>query len=294
MQRERVADDIYVFTSELYAQVTAGAVITPDGAILIDTLVFPEEARAIRNFLENRLNCPVRYVINTHYHADHTYGTCFFPEAQVVAHARCYELLNTRGREGLHVAQQSTGELRDIEIVLPQLVFETGVMAVHLGNKTVEMWHSPGHSPDSIVCLVKEDRVLFAADTLMPLPYFVDGSFDEFVNSLHALRNGGYENVVQGHGEVVLRGEVEEVIQDDLSYLMTIRRRIEHILDKKRPVEALDEITLEECGKSRIPLNGLVQELHQANLRALYDELLPQRWGEHSPKPPAPRRTQGI
>jgi cyclase len=294
MQRERVADDIYVFTSELYAQVTAGAVITPDGAILIDTLVFPEEARAIRHFLENRLSCPVRYVINTHYHADHTYGTCFFPEAQVVAHARCYELLNTRGREGLHVAQQSTGELRDIEIVLPQLVFETGAMTVHLGNKTVEMWHSPGHSPDSIVCLVKEDRVLFAADTLMPLPYFVDGSFDEFVDSLHALRNSGYENVVQGHGEVVLRGEVEEVIQDDLSYLMTIRRRIEHILDRKRPVEALDEITLEECGKSRIPLNGLVQELHAANLRALYDELLTQQLGEHSPKLPATRRGQRI
>ena len=90
MQRERVADDIYVFTSELYAQVTAGAVITSDGAILIDTLVFPEEARAIRHFLENRLGCPVRYVINTHYHADHTYGTCFFPEAQVAAHALCY------------------------------------------------------------------------------------------------------------------------------------------------------------------------------------------------------------
>ncbi len=281
MQRERVADDIYVFTSELYAQVTAGAVITPEGAILIDTLVFPEEARAIKNFLENRLTCPVRYVINTHYHADHTYGTCYFPEAQVVAHARCYDLLDTRGRDGLHAAQQSTGELRDLEIVLPHLVFDTGIMSVHLGNKTVEMWHSPGHSPDSIVCLVKEDRVLFAADTLMPLPYFVDGNYDDFIASLNALRNGGYENVVQGHGEVVLRGEVEEVIQDNLSYLVAIRRRVEHIVARHLPVEALDDVLLEECGKSRIPLNGLVQELHMANLHALYDEFMSQ----HSTRP---------
>jgi glyoxylase-like metal-dependent hydrolase (beta-lactamase superfamily II) len=277
MQRERVADDIYVFTSELYAQVTAGAVITADGAILIDTLVFPEETRAIRNFLEVRLNCPVRYLINTHYHADHTYGSCFFPEAQVVAHARCYDLLDTRGREGLLVAQQSTSELREIKIRLPELVFETGVMAIHLGNKTVEMWHSPGHSPDSLVCLVKEDRVLFAADTLMPLPYFVDGSYHEFVASLNALRNGGYENVVQGHGEVVLRGEIEEVIQDNMAYLTLIRRRVEHIVDKKLPPAALDTISLEECGKSRIPLNGLVQELHHANLHAIYEELMSQR-----------------
>src|SRR4051794_24808343 len=111
MQRERVADDIYVFTSEVYAQVTAGAVITSEGAILIDTLVFPEETRSIRNFIEGRLGCPVRYVINTHYHADHTYGTCFFPGAVVVAHALCYNLLDTRGRVGLEQAKTSMPEL---------------------------------------------------------------------------------------------------------------------------------------------------------------------------------------
>jgi glyoxylase-like metal-dependent hydrolase (beta-lactamase superfamily II) len=274
MQRERVADDIYVFTSELYAQVTAGAVITPEGSILIDTLVFPEETRAIKHFLETRLTCPVRYVINTHYHADHTYGTCFFPDAQVAAHAKCFELLDTRGRDGLALAQQSTPELRDIQIVLPHMVFETGSMSIHLGDKTVEMRHSPGHSPDSVVCLVKEDRVLFAADTLMPLPYFVDGSYDDFLVSLNLLRNGGFENVVQGHGEVVLRGEVEEVIQGNLNYLETLRRKVQQVIERGQTIEALDEITIEECGKSRIPLNGLVQELHQANLAALYRDLL--------------------
>lgn len=273
MQRERVADDIYVFTSELYAQVTAGAVITSEGAILIDTLVFPEEARAIRSFLENRLNCPVRYVINTHYHADHTYGTCFFEGAQVVAHARCHELLATRGQEGLAQAQQSASELRDVRLVLPNLVFDSGVMSIHLGNKTVEMWHSPGHSPDSIVCLVKEDRVLFAADTLMPVPYFVDGSYDDFIASLKALKNGAYENVVQGHGEVVLRGEVEEKIDADLHYLATIRRCVEEVIAEQKSMQDLDELTIEACGKSRIPLNGLVQDLHRGNLHALYHQL---------------------
>ena len=279
MQRERVADDIYVFTSELYAQVTAGAVITSEGAILIDTLVFPEEARAIKHFLENRLNCPVRYIINTHYHADHTYGTCFFEDALVVSHALCYEMLATRGQEGLHQAQQSAPELRDVQMVLPHMVFDTGTLTVHLGNKSVELWHSPGHSPDSIVCLVKEDRVLFAADTLMPIPYFVDGSYDDFVASLHALRNGGYENVVQGHGEVVLRGEVEEKIQSDLEYLAIIRQHVEHTLQRQKPVGELDGISIESCGKSRIPLNGLVQELHRANLHALYHLLQTQRDG---------------
>ncbi len=280
MQRERVADDIYVFSSELYAQVTAGAVITSEGAILIDTLIFPEETLAIKHFLETRLDCPVRYVINTHYHADHTYGTCFFEGAQVVAHARCYELLDTRGRAGLEQAQQSAPELRDIKLVLPHLVFDSGVMSIHLGNKTVELWHSPGHSPDSIVALVKEDRVLFAADTMMPIPYFVDGSYDDFIASLNALRNGGYENVVQGHGEVVLRGEVESKIEEDLAYLSRLRQHVEQAIQQRLPITALDEINIERCGKSRIPLNGLVQELHRTNLRALYEDLFA-RQGEH-------------
>jgi glyoxylase-like metal-dependent hydrolase (beta-lactamase superfamily II) len=282
MQRERVADDIYVFTSELYAQVTAGAVITPEGAILIDTLVFPEEARAIKHFLENRLNCPVRYVINTHYHADHTYGTCFFSEAQVVAHARCYDLLDTRGRQGLIAAKHNAPELRDVEIALPHLVFDSGTLTVRLGNKTVELRHSPGHSPDCIVCLVREDRVLFAADTLMTVPYFVDGNYDDFVASLIALQNGGFENVVQGHGEVVLRGEIEDVIQSDLGYLRAVRRYVQQAVDRRQPPEALARITIEDCGKSRIPLNGLVQELHQANLRALYDQIVAQRHAARS------------
>jgi len=42
MLRERVADDIYVFTSQLYVKVTAGAVLTSQGVVAIDTLLFPQ------------------------------------------------------------------------------------------------------------------------------------------------------------------------------------------------------------------------------------------------------------
>jgi cyclase len=273
MQRERVSDDIYVFTSDLYAQVTAGAVITSEGAILIDTLLFPEESRNIKNYIEGRLGCPVRYIINTHYHADHTYGTYLFPEATVVAHARCYNLLDGRGRDGLEQAKNEMSEFKSVQIVLPSLVFEDGVMTLKLGNKTLHLWHTPGHSPDSVVCLVKEDRVLFAADTLMPIPYFVDGDYDSFVSSLKSLQNNSFESIVQGHGEVVLRGEIEEKIQSDLDYLATLKKHAEAARTKSDPEKYLNNIDVERCGKSRILLSGTVQQLHQANLRALYRQL---------------------
>ena len=89
MQREHVTDDIFVFRSDLYAQVTAGVVVTTMGAVLIDTLLYPEESLQIKRFIEERLATTVRYVINTHFHADHTTGSCFFPDAQVISHRLC-------------------------------------------------------------------------------------------------------------------------------------------------------------------------------------------------------------
>ncbi|MBN1966799.1 MAG: hypothetical protein JW910_19255, partial [Anaerolineae bacterium] len=148
----------------------------------------------------------------------------------------------------------------------------TGTLTVHVGNKTVDLWHSPGHSPDSCVCHVREDRVAFAADTLMPVPYFVDGSYDDFVASLKALRGSSYECVVQGHGEVILRGEVESRVQSDLDYLTCLRQRVERVL-RSSGRKSLDDIDIESCGKSRIPLNGAVQDLHRGNVRALYSQL---------------------
>src|SRR5690606_3780416 len=99
---------IYVFTSDLYAQVTAGVVLTGDGAVLIDTLTFPEETLQIKRYVEGRLGAQVRYVINTHFHADHTTGTCFFPDAQVIAHRLCRELLDKRGRDSLERARANS------------------------------------------------------------------------------------------------------------------------------------------------------------------------------------------
>jgi glyoxylase-like metal-dependent hydrolase (beta-lactamase superfamily II) len=273
MQRERISDDIFVFTSSLYAQVTAGAVLTSEGTVIIDTLPFPGEARQMAEFVSRRSNGGIRYVILTHYHADHTYGAYLFRDAEVISHALCRDWIVEHGQAGLEAARAQTPDLAEVQIRAPDVVFEGGEMTLRLGNKTLQLLHSPGHTVDSIVVHVKEDRILFAADTVMPVPYIVDGDLKAFVESLRMLRSLSLENIVQGHGEVILRGEINETLDSSVRYLEAIQSRVTKAIAAQKPREAMREISIESCGKSRISLNGLVQQLHAANLFSLYDRL---------------------
>ena len=269
MQRERITDHIFVFRSDQYAQVTAGVVLTRDGAVLIDTLMYPEETMLIRRYVEEGLGSRVNYVINTHFHADHTTGTCFFPGALVVSHRLCREMLDSRGRESLRQMKANAGEFDPVELILPQITFDDE-MALDIGGTIFKLRASPGHSQDSIVCLLEEEEVLFAADSVMPIPYFVDGSFADFIESLTRLRERDYENIVQGHGEIILRGEVPEKISSDLEYLRRLDEAVKVALDKGQE-DIENQVSLRRCGKSHVLLNGIVQQLHQQNIRALVD-----------------------
>lgn len=266
-----MTEDIYVFTSDLYAQVTAGLILTGEGAVLIDTLPYPEETKLIKQFAEERLQTRIRYVINTHFHADHTTGTCFFRNANVVSHTLCRELLDQRGRESMDITRATSGDMHDLYLVLPDITFGD-TLTIHLGKKTFRLWSSPGHSPDSIVCMIEEDQILFGADTVMPIPYFVDGSYDDFMNSIKVLQKYQYESIVQGHGEVILRGEVEEKLENDIEYLYKLRDAVDKALLDSDPSKALGNITIEQCGKSRILLNGAAQQLHRQNVFMLAEQ----------------------
>jgi glyoxylase-like metal-dependent hydrolase (beta-lactamase superfamily II) len=275
MLRERVSNNIYVFTSGLYAQVTAGAIITRDGVILVDTLPFPTEAREMASFIAWVCHPGVRYVILTHYHADHTYGMYLFPQADVVAHARCLTLLAEIGAPALEEVKVEEPELEEVSLRLPDITFDDGEIGLRLGGRLVRLIHAPGHTQDSVMVYVEDDRALFAADTVMPVPSIVDGDVDALRVSLQKVAELPIENMVQGHGEVILRGEVKDVVKASLAYLDCIEAKVAKAVKsgKDEDWEALQQDSIESCGLSRIPLSGLVQQIHVANLLDLYDRM---------------------
>lgn len=274
MIRERIADDVFVFTSRRYAQVTCGAVLTKEGAVLIDTMLYPEETKMVRDFVEKRLGQTVRYVILTHYHADHTTGAYLFPHATVIGHSVCRELLDGIGREALQQTKSQMPEFNEAQVALPSLVVRHGTLDITVGGRILRLMHMPGHSPDLMSVLVMDQNILFASDTLMPLPTFFDGNYDDIIVSLRKVDALEPDTVVQGHGEVVLRGEVHQTIEDDIKYLTLLKQEVEAHIAEGLPRASLEHVTIEQCGKSRIPLNGLVTDLHYANLYSLYDSLV--------------------
>lgn len=276
VQRERVTEDVFVFKSELYAQVTAGVIVTTQGAVVVDTLLYPDETKTIKRFIDERLRLPVVYAINTHHHADHTMGTCFLDASRVIAHRLCRDLLDTRIRESLRLSQAESPDFADVRIVLPDLVFDDA-LRLSVGNKTLRLQHKPGHSMDSIICYVEEDSVLFAGDTVMSIPHFVDGNYDDLMQSLQSLTGQSYEHILQGHGEIILRGEIEERLQDDIVYLRKLYATVEKVLttatSESDLQKALRSIKVSACGKSHVLLNGDVEHLHQQNVFTLAERL---------------------
>ena len=276
MLRERVTEDVYVFISDLYVEVAATVVMTPEGAVVIDTLPFPEETRQIRDFALR--HCPegIRYVVLTHHHADHIYGSYLFPGAELIGHRLCRQILSKVGEESLAQAKAQTPALAPVQLRVPQLLFETDLL-LRLGEKTIHLMHAPGHTADGIIVHVREDKVLVASDVVTPVPLAVQGDLVELAKSLKLVKDLNVENVIQGHGGVLLRGEIEETVDSSMTYLRAIEKKVRAIVDKGQPQSELRKISIESCGKSRIPLGGLVQRLHRANLEYLYNHVMAEK-----------------
>ncbi len=81
--------------------------------------------------------------------------------------------------------------------------------------------------------LIEEDRVLFVGDTCLPVPFISDGDIGQLRQSLNYIETLSLENMVQGHGDVVLRGEIQDVLQENLLYLDTIEEKVKLLISER-------------------------------------------------------------
>ncbi len=273
MRKERVTENVYVFTSEAYAQVNAGAIVTSEGTVVIDTLPFPRETREMIDFLRGESPRGIRYVVNSHHHADHVYGNYLFQEADIISSERCRDIMRKSGEKNLAEAKAQTPELAEVSLRLPNIAFPEK-MSLFLGDRVMRLMTLPGHTLDGIGVYVEGDKILFSGDAVMPLPYIFWGDRAVMQETLRGLRDMNLENIVQGHGDVLLKGEIDETLDSSIAYLECIYERVKAKIAARTSKERLvNEVTLESCGFSPIALDGLVKQLHRSNLLRVYQNL---------------------
>ena len=162
----RVADDIYAFVGKR-SDANALVVVTAQGVVLVDTGNNPPETRLLQNFIKSVTNQPVRYVVITQNHGDHTGGTPLFaPPANVIVHERVakdwaswkpYQIKSWRKR-----FRERSGALKDVNPVDTVLSF-TESMTLHLGGKTIELLYvDDPYNPGDIAVWLPQSGVMHA------------------------------------------------------------------------------------------------------------------------------------
>ena len=121
---------------------------------------------------------------------------------------------------------------------------------------------------------VREDKVLFASDLMMPVPMIASpfSDIEQYKRSLSNLHDYNLESIVQGHGDILLRGEVTSSINGSVKYLNDIQNTVETLMDRGATKHDLLQNDVEQFGRSRIPLGGLVQQFHNSNLLHLWEK----------------------
>jgi len=268
LPKERVGEQVFVFLSEAYAQVTSTVILTNRGSVVVDSLLYPSEAEEVRAFA-TRGSRQVAYLINTHGHLDHVACNYLYPDAAIVAHSGVRDAMRGVLRSDLGQAAESIPELRGAKMRPPNIT-SSGEVVLRHGGLTLRLIPLPGHSPDGMGVYVEEERILVAGDAVLPVPHFVAGDPDDLVRSLQRIRTLALNTIIQGHGDVILKGEVKDAIDYRLRYIKQVRRHVRDGVAAGATVREALHADIEAYGGSRLDLDGLTQQLHEDNVRYLH------------------------
>jgi glyoxylase-like metal-dependent hydrolase (beta-lactamase superfamily II) len=199
----KIAGEVYRFRNNFHYSVFA---VTPAGIIATDP-INADAAKWLKAELAQRFRVPVRYVIYSHDHADHSSGGEVFADTAVfVAHENCKAAM--------------IGEKRPTAI--PNITFDDN-LTLELGGTTVELsWVGRNHSNNSIVMRFPKERVLFAVDFIpvMAIAFrdFPDAYLPDWMDSLKRVEAMDFDILAPGHGPLGTKQSVRDfhAYMDDL------------------------------------------------------------------------------
>ena len=182
-----------------------GFLVGPQGVISIDSCSTQRRTQAYQQAIAAVTAAPVRTVVNTHHHGDHTFGNCLFPGAAIVAHerARAEAIAFGPPRDLPFWDGPDWGDLA----LDPPFVTFTDEIAVHSGDLRAQVRHvgTAAHTTNDSIIWIPERSVLFCGDLIFNggTPFVLMGSVSGAIDVLeHIVRPLGAHTVVPGHGPV--------------------------------------------------------------------------------------------
>lgn len=192
-----------------------GLIVGSTGAVSVDACATEARTRAYRDAIRSVTALPVRTLVNTHHHGDHTHGNYLFRDATIVAHERTRDALVEAG-VWRDPPFWTPFDLGDVELEPPSLTYREEV-TLWAGDLRCEVRHvgRPAHTTNDSVVWLPERSVLFAGDLLFQggTPFLLMGSVTGAVTVLEqVVAPLGAQTIVPGHGEVAGPELVETVL----------------------------------------------------------------------------------
>ena len=250
----------------------SGFIVTERGVIVIDSQGPAERARDLLDRIKKKTDKPVAFVINTHYHGDHTFGNQYFG-GTVISHENTRRLLITEDRAHRARFRKFFGpdSLVDFRLRLPELTFRYELRLYEGGNEIIIQHTGSAHTQGDAYVYLPVEGVIFTGDLLYNkrLPWLGEGSATGSIRALERILSLGARTYVPGHGEVATRKDVLEF----KAYLQDLVKEVRRLHDEgKTKEEVMKEISLPRY-KDYVKYN----EWLPRNAAAVYQELFEDR-----------------
>src|SRR5215468_5005103 len=222
---KKLAEGVYAAISPdgSKAGSNAGFIVGSNGVVVVDTFVSVAAARDLLAEIRRVTNLPIRFVINTHYHLDHTGGNAVFAEAgaTIVAQRNLRGWLRTENLKFFGANPKPEDKARVEALALPDEVY-SDALDIYLGSRLIQVRYMLGHTGGDSVVIVPDANVVFGGDLIWQhhLPNLIDASTQPWIQTLDKLlAEHASPTFVSGHGDVATPADV----RDFRDYLNTLR-----------------------------------------------------------------------
>ncbi len=205
-----------------------GFLAGPQGVLSIDACATERRTRAYARAIAAVTPAPVRAVVNTHHHGDHTFGNCLFPGAAIVGHERTRAEAIAFGpaRPMPFWDGPDWGELS----LDPPFITFTDEITLHSGDLRAQVRHvgTAAHTTNDSIVWIPERSVLFCGDLIFNggTPFLLMGSVAGAIEVLEqVIRPLGAATIVPGHGPVFGGPEPIDATLDYLRFVLDVAGR---------------------------------------------------------------------